>query len=312
MLLRIFTEPQQGASYDQLVAVAQSAEALGFDGYFRSDHFLKMGGGDGLPGPTDAWISLAGIARETSRIRLGTLVTSATFRLPGPLAVSVAEVDAMSGGRVELGIGAGWFGDEHTAYGIPFPPVGERFERLEEQLAIITGLWATPVGERFSHEGRHYRVTDSPALPKPEQRPGPPVIIGGGGPKRTPRLAATFGAEFNLAFRSLADTGAQFEVVRAACRVAGRDPATLVLSAAQVVCCGRNDAEVSRRAAAIGRQVDELRENGLCGTPDQVVAKLATFAEAGAARAYLQVLDLGDLDHLSLIAEEVLPHCAPL
>src|SRR5580658_9717316 len=180
MLLRIFTEPQQGASYDQLVAVAQSAEALGFDGYFRSDHFLKMGGGDGLPGPTDAWISLAGIARETSRIRLGTLVTSATFRLPGPLAVSVAEVDAMSGGRVELGTGAGWFGDEHTAYGIPFPPVGERFERQEEQLAIIAGLCATPVGERFSHEGRHYRVTDSPALPKPEQRPGPPVIIGGG------------------------------------------------------------------------------------------------------------------------------------
>ena len=312
MLLRIFTEPQQGASYDQLLAVAQSAEALGFDAYFRSDHFLNMGGGDGLPGPTDAWISLAGIARETSRIRLGTLVTSATFRLPGPLAVSVAEVDAMSGGRVELGLGAGWFGDEHTAYGIPFPPVGERFERLEEQLAIITGLWATPVGERFSLEGRHYQVKDSPALPKPDQRPGPPIIIGGGGPKRTPRLAATFGAEFNLAFRSLADTGAQFDVVRGACEAAGRDPATLVLSAAQVVCCGRDDADVTRRAKAIGRQVDELRENGLCGTPEEVVAKLATFAQAGAARAYLQILDLGDLDHLALIAGEVLPHCAAL
>jgi F420-dependent oxidoreductase-like protein len=312
MLLRIFTEPQQGASYDQLLAVAQSAESLGFDAYFRSDHFLKMGGGDGLPGPTDAWVTLAGIARETSRIRLGTLVTSATFRLPGPLAVSVAEVDAMSGGRVELGIGAGWFGDEHTAYGIPFPPVGERFERLEEQLAIITGLWATPVGERFSREGRHYQVKDSPALPKPHQRPGPPIIIGGGGPKRTPRLAATFGAEFNLAFRSLADTGAQFDVVRGACEAAGRDPATLVLSAAQVVCCGRDDADVTRRAKAIGRQVDELRENGLCGTPEEVVAKLATFAQAGAARAYLQILDLGDLDHLALIAAEVLPHCAAL
>ena len=312
MLLRIFTEPQQGASYDQLLAVAQSAEALGFDAYFRSDHFLRIGGGDGLPGPTDAWITLAGIARETSRIRLGTLVTSATFRLPGPLAVSVAEVDAMSGGRVELGIGAGWFGDEHTAYGIPFPPVGERFERLEEQLAIITGLWATPVGERFSHQGRHYQVTDSPALPKPEQRPGPPIIIGGGGPKRTPRLAATFGAEFNLAFRSLADTGAQFDVVRAACRAAGRDPATLVLSAAQVVCCGRDEAEVARRARAIGRQVDELRENGLCGTPEEVVTKLATFADVGTARAYLQILDLSDLDHLALIAEEVMPHCAAL
>ncbi len=312
MLLRIFTEPQQGASYDQLLAVAQSAEALGFDAYFRSDHFLRMGGGDGLPGPSDAWVTLAGIARETSRIRLGTLVTSATFRLPGPLAVSVAEVDAMSGGRVELGIGAGWYGEEHTAYGIPFPPVGERFERLEEQLAIITGLWATPVGERFSLEGRHYQVTDSPGLPKPHQRPGPPIIIGGGGPKRTPRLAATFGAEFNRAFRPVAETGAQFDVVRAACEVAGRDPATLALSAAQVVCCGRDEADVTRRATAIGRQVDELREHGLCGTPDEVVAKLATFAEVGADRAYLQILDLDDLDHLALIAEQVLPHCAAL
>ena len=313
MLLRIFTEPQQGASYDQLVAVAQAAEALGFDAFFRSDHYLAMGGGDGLPGPTDAWITLAGIARETSRIRLGTLVTSATFRLPGPLAISVAEVDAMSGGRVELGIGAGWYEAEHTAYGIPFPPVGERFERLEEQLAVITGLWATPVGERLQPRG--------PPLPGHRQ-PGPAQAGAasrapghhrrGRAQAARPRLAATYGAEFNLAFRSLDDTGAQFERVRAACGAAGRDPAPLVLSAAQVVCCGRTEAEVSPRAAAIGRQVDELRENGLCGTPDEVVAKLATFAEAGADRAYLQILDLADLDHLALIAEEVLPHCASL
>jgi alkanesulfonate monooxygenase len=312
MLLRIFTEPQQGASYDQLLAVAQSAETLGFDAYFRSDHFLAMGNSDGLPGPTDAWISLAGIARETSRIRLGTLVTSATFRLPGPLAVSVAEVDAMSGGRVEFGIGAGWFEAEHTAYGIPFPPVGERFERLEEQLAIVSGLWGTPAGERFSYQGRHYRVEDSPALPKPHQSPGPPIIIGGGGPKRTPRLAATYGAEFNLAFRSLPDTGAQFGVVRDACVAAGRDPASLVLSTAQTVCCGRDDATIARRARAIGREVDDLRENALCGTPDEIVSKLATFAGAGATRAYLQVMDLGDLEHLALIGEEVLPHCTGL
>ena len=145
MELRIFTEPQQGATYDDLLAVARRAEELGFDAFFRSDHYLTMGG-DGLPGPTDAWVTLAGLARETSRIRLGTLVTSATFRLPGPLAISVAQVDQMSGGRVELGLGAGWFEDEHTAYGIPFPPLGERFDRLEEQLAIITGLWSTPAG----------------------------------------------------------------------------------------------------------------------------------------------------------------------
>jgi F420-dependent oxidoreductase-like protein len=312
MHLRIFTEPQQGASYETLVAVAQTAERLGFDAFFRSDHYLVMGDGDGLPGPTDAWITLAGIARETSRIRLGTLVTAATFRLPGPLAISVAQVDSMSNGRVELGLGAGWFDAEHTAYGIPFPPLGERFERLEEQLAIISGLWATPTGERFDFAGRHYQVQDSPALPKPRQRPGPPIIVGGGGPKRTPRLAAAFASEFNLPFSSLSDTVAQFQRVRAACESAGRGPDSLVYSAAQVVCCGRNEEEIARRARAIGRQVDELREHGLCGTPEEVVAKVATFASAGASRLYLQVIDLGDLDHLALIGEEVLPHCAAM
>src|SRR5688572_13815449 len=146
MELRVFTEPQQGASYDTLLAFAQTSEELGFDAFFRSDHYLKMGDVSGLPGPTDAWITLAGLARDTSTIRLGTLVTPITFRFPGPLAISVAQVDAMSGGRVELGIGTGWYDAEHTAYAIPFPPLGERFERLEEQLAIITGLWDTPDG----------------------------------------------------------------------------------------------------------------------------------------------------------------------
>src|SRR5262245_36064593 len=159
MRLCVFVEPQQGATYDAQLAVAQRAEALGFDGFFRSDHFLSMGGVNGLPGPTDSWVTLGALARETSRLRLGTLVTSATFRLPGPLAIAVAQVDAMSGGRVELGIGAGWFETEHQAYGVPFPPVGERFDRLEEQLAIITGLWADG---RFSYQGRHFDVVDSP------------------------------------------------------------------------------------------------------------------------------------------------------
>jgi F420-dependent oxidoreductase-like protein len=311
MLLRIFTEPQQGASYEDLLAVARSAESLGFDAFFRSDHFLTMGG-DGLPGPTDSWVTLAGIARETSRIRLGTLLTAATFRHPGPLAVAVAEVDAMSGGRVELGLGAGWYDDEHTAYGIPFPPLGERFDRLEEQLAVITGLWATPLGERFSFKGKHYQLSDSPALPKPEQAPGPPIIVGGGGPRRTPRLAATFANEFNVPFCPAPDTGRQYERVRAACASLGRDPASMVFSAAQTVCCGRNETEIAARAASIGRAVDELRESGLCGTPDEVVAKLATFAEAGAVRVYLQVLDLHDEEHLALLGEEVLPQSASL
>jgi F420-dependent oxidoreductase-like protein len=306
MKLRIFVEPQQGASYEQQLRVAQAAEAAGFDAFFRSDHFLTMGG-DGLPGPTDAWLTLGAIARETDRIRLGTLVTSATFRLPGLLAVQVAQVDDMSGGRAELGLGAGWFDGEHTAYGVPFPPLGERFERLEEQFAIIRGLWDTPPGETFDFDGRHYQLKDSPALPKPMQQPHPPLIVGGGGAKRTPRLAATFASEFNLPFSSLADTEAQFARVRAACTDAGRDPDTLRLSTAQTVCCGADDAEVVRRAGDIGRKAEDLRAHGLAGTPDEVVARLQEFAAIGAESVYLQLLNLEDLDHIALLSEEVLP-----
>jgi alkanesulfonate monooxygenase len=307
--LRIFVEPQQGATYQQLLEVARLTESGGFDALFRSDHYLTMGG-DGLPGPTDAWVTLAGLARETSRIRLGTLVSSATFRLPGVLAITVAQVDAMSAGRIELGLGTGWYEDEHRAYGIPFPPPGERFERLEEQLSVLTGLWATPVGEKFSFTGKHYQLEDSPALPKPAQRPHPPLIIGGAGAKRTPRLAATFADEFNMPFHSLADTGVQFSRVRAACESAGRDPATLGLSVAQVVCCGANEAELSRRAKAIGREVADLRGNGVAGTPGEVVERLQAFGAAGAGTAYLQVLDLDDLDHVRLLSESVLPNLA--
>jgi alkanesulfonate monooxygenase len=306
MKLRIFIEPQQGATYEQQVRVAQSVEALGFDALFRSDHFLTMGG-DGLPGPTDAWVTLAGLARETERIRLGTLVTSATFRLPGMLAVEVAQVDAMSGGRVELGLGAGWYDAEHRAYGVPFQPLGERFERLEEQFAILTGLWTTPVGKKFDFKGRHYTIEDSPALPKSAQQPHPPLIVGGGGATRTPRLAATYANEFNLPFSSLDATEEQYGRVRAACEQKGRDPKTLRFSAAQVVCCGRNEAEVERRAANIGRKADELRTHGAAGTPEEVVARISAFAGIGAETMYLQLLDLDDLEHLELLAKEVLP-----
>jgi F420-dependent oxidoreductase-like protein len=242
MDFRIFTEPQQGAAYDDLLRVAKAAEDAGYGAFFRSDHYLVMGDGDGLPGPTDAWTTLAGIARETSRIRLGTLMTSATFRHPGVLSIQVAGVDQMSGGRVELGIGAGWFEAEHRAYGIPFPPVKERFDRLEEQLEIITGLWTTPVGERFSYAGQHYRLEDSPALPKPAQSPRPPILIGGGGPRRTPALAGRFADEFNMPFASVDDTERQFGRVREAVVAAGRSPADLVWSNALVLCCGRDEA----------------------------------------------------------------------
>ncbi|WP_110183241.1 LLM class F420-dependent oxidoreductase [Nocardioides solisilvae] len=306
MELRIFTEPQQGATYDDLLAVALEAERLGFGAFFRSDHYLGMGT-EGLPGPTDAWTTLAGLARDTSTIRLGTLMTSATFRHPGVLAIQVAGVDQMSGGRVELGLGAGWFEAEHTAYGIPFPGTGERFDRYEEQLAIVTGLWRTPEGERFTHRGDHYELVDSPALPKPVQQPGPPVLVGGRGKRRTPALAARYADEFNLPFVDLAETRDQFGRVRAGCEAIGRDPATMTWSNALVLCVGADEAEVERRAAAIGREPAELRENGLAGTPEEVVDKIGRYAELGAQRVYLQVLDLADLDHLRLVAEEVAP-----
>jgi F420-dependent oxidoreductase-like protein len=306
---RIFVEPQEGATYDKLLEVARVVESTGFDALFRSDHYLTMRG-SGLPGPTDTWATLAGLARETTRIRLGSLLTSATFRLPGPLAVTVAQVDAMSAGRIELGLGAGWYEKEHVAYGIPFPPWAERFERLEEQLAILTGLWAAPVGGSYSYKGKHYQLADSPALPKPVQQPHPPLIVGGTGAKRTPKLAATFADEFNMPFRGLADAEAQFSRVRAACESVGRDPGTLRLSVAQVICCGADEAEVQRRAKAIGQSAADLRANQVAGTPDEVVARLRAYEAAGAGTVYLQVLDLDDLDHIRLLGQNVLPHLA--
>lgn len=307
MRLRIFTEPQEGATYDTLLRVAKATEEYGFDAFFRSDHYRSIMRESGPPGPTDSWITLGALARETSRIRLGTLVSSATFRLPGPLAISVAQVDQMSGGRVELGLGTGWYEREHAAYGIPFPSLNERFERLEEQLEIVTGLWANPEDSTYSFAGTHYQLTDSPALPKPAQRPGPPVIVGGWGTKRTPRLAARFADEFNAGFQGVEGTGAAFELVRAACAKAGRTQ-EMIFSVAQAVCCGRDDAEVARRADAIGKPVDELRQSGLAGTPAELVDKIGQFAEVGCDRVYLQLLDVSDLDHVELLATDVLPH----
>ncbi|CAN7297973.1 LLM class F420-dependent oxidoreductase [Knoellia sp. LjRoot47] len=306
MDLRIFTEPQQGATYDDLLAVARTAEDAGFDAFFRSDHYLHMSG-DGGAGPTDAWVTLAGLARDTTRIRLGTLVTAATFRLPGPLAIAVAGVDQMSGGRVELGIGAGWFAGEHTAYGIDFPDVRERFDRLEEQLAVITGLWATPPGRTYTHDGSHYPMVDAPALAKPVQEGGVPIIVGGSGKRRTPALAARYASEFNAAFQSPEDSRVLFERVRAACEERRRDPDELTMSAVGVLCLGGDEATLARRAGAIGRDVDELRRNGFAGSTDEVVDRIGRYAEAGATRLYLQVLDLADLDHVEELASTVLP-----
>ncbi len=302
---RVFVEPQQGARYADQLAVANAAEALGYSAFFRSDHYVAMSG-DGLPGPTDSWVTLGALARETDTIRLGTMVTSATFRHPGPLAISIAQVDEMSGGRVELGIGAGWFEKEHAAYAIPFPPLRERFDRLAEQLEILTGLWTTPAGQAYGFAGGHYTVADSPALPKPVQEPHPPIIIGGHGPKRTPALAARYAAEFNVPFSRLDTVTTQYQRVRTAVAAAGRPADSMTFSACFVVCAGRDEAEIARRAHAIGRDVDELRSNSpLVGTPAEIVDKLAVFREAGVTRVYLQLLDLADLDHLDLFARDV-------
>ena len=217
--------------------------------------------------------------------------------------MTVAGVDQMSGGRVELGLGAGWFEQEHAAFGIPFPSVGERFDRLEEQLAVITGLWSTPAGSTFEHDGTHYPVTGNPGLVAPQQPGGVPIIVGGAGKRRTPTLAARYAADFNAGFRTVEDTGRLFEQVDAVCTQIGRDPRTLVHSAAQVVCIGPDDATVRRRAEAIGRDVDELVENGIAGTFEQARDRFGRLAEVGMARAYLQVLDLTDLDHLADVHE---------
>jgi F420-dependent oxidoreductase-like protein len=307
MDFRVFVEPQQGATYGDQLAVARTAEAAGYSAFFRSDHYTAMSG-DGLPGPTDSWVTLGAIARETTSIRLGTLVTSATFRYPGPLAITVAQVDEMSGGRVELGIGAGWFEAEHMAYAIPFPPLGERFDRLTEQLSVITGLWTTPAGETFDYSGTHYTVAESPALPKPVQSPHPPIIIGGAGAKRTPALTAAFASEFNIPFAPLEVARTQFERVASALADAGRAAESLTYSAAFVVCAGRDEQDIARRAAAIGRDVDELRSNSpLVGTPAEIADKLGAYLQIGVQRVYLQVLDPADLDHVDFFAAEVIP-----
>jgi F420-dependent oxidoreductase-like protein len=307
MQLRIFTEPQQGATYEQLLAVAQAAERLGFDAFFRSDHLQRIGEGAAGPGSTDAWMTLAAIGRETSRIRLGTLVTPVTFRFPGPLAIQVAQADAMSNGRVELGLGAGWYDTEHASYAIPFPSTSERFAMLEEQLEIVTGLWRTPAGDTYSFRGTHHSLTDSPALPKPAQQPGPPIIIGGWGTKRTPRLAARYAAEFNMPFAPVSYFREGCDHVRAACEAIGRDPDTMRFTVATVVCAGRNENEIARRATASGQDPESVRASAAAGTPDEVVERINEFEREGAETVYLQYHTLDDPDHLELIGAEVLP-----
>ena len=294
--------PQQGASYDEQLAAARAAERGGFSDFVRSDHYLAFDA-TGWPGPTDSWITLAGLARETERIRLGTMVSAATFRLPGPLAIAVAQVDAMSGGRITLALGAGWAEQEHRAYGIPFPSPSVRFDRLEEQLAIITGIWSTPLGSTFAFHGEHYQLDECPALPKPVQVPHPPVIVGGTGARRTPALAARYADEFNLPpFQGPDATRVAFERVRAACEAIDRDPDTLELSVTLTTVCGADARELEQRGAVSPMQFEMA---DLKGSPDDIVEGLARYAAVGATRAYLRVLDLRDVEHVELLGETV-------
>ncbi len=306
MQLRIFTEPQLGTTYEQLRRHALTAEQLGFDGWFTSDHLLTMGDHGPEPGPTDAWTTLAGLARDTSRIRLGTLVTPATFRWPGHFAVQVAQVDQMSGGRVEVGIGSGWFEQEHAAMGIPFPDTGDRVDARDEYVEILHGLWSTPPGERFRHDGAHHSLQGNPALPRPVQDPHPPLIIGGGGKVRTPAIAARFADEYNGVFFEPDEFAQMADIVRQACEDADRDPDELVWSNAQRCVVGADEDEYVRRAEAIGSDPEALRGGGVCGTPDEARQRLDELAAVGCERVYLQTIDVTDLEHLELLADELL------
>lgn len=306
MHLRIFTEPQLGTTYTQLARHAQIAEQLGFDAWFTSDHLLTMGDHGPEPGPIDAWTTLAGLARETSSIRLGTLVTPATFRWPGHFAVQAAQVDHMSGGRVEVGLGSGWYADEHEAMGIPFADTGPRVAARDEYAEILHGLWSTPAGERFSYVGEHFALRDNPALPRPVQDPHPPLIFGGQGRVRTPRITARLGDEYNGVFFSPEEYAEMAAIVREACDEQGRDPDELVWSIAQRCVVGSDEREYVRRCEAIGADPAELRDDGVCGTPEEARERLEDLAEVGVERVYLQTIDVTDLDHLGLLAEELL------
>ena len=302
MRLRVLLEPHHGATYAQILALARAAEEGGFDGFFRSDHFLGIDAEDTTYQPTDSWTTLAGLAVQTSGIRIGTLVNASTFRLPGQLAVEVATVDQMSGGRAELGIGAAWYEREHQYFGIPFPSLGERFDRLEEQLAILTGLWDTKPGERFSFDGKFYQLQDCVSIPRHAARPK--IIIGGAGPKRTPTLAAKYADEFNGALGM--DVRERFANFRRICaEVVGRDPASVRLSATLPVCIGSSPEDLERRKESLGAPGARLLAAGITGTAGEVIAAIENLADQGADTVYFHVYGPGDVEHIRLLGAEV-------
>ena len=311
MRFALMTEPQQGLSYDEIVAIARTAEEAGLEAFFRSDHYASFPGGSGKP-TTDAWATLAGLARDTSRIGLGVLVSPVTFRIPGNFAKVVQTVDEMSDGRVEAGFGAGWNDDEHAQLGIPFPPLGERFDMLEEALAIVHGVWTEPDG--WSFEGEHWQVRDSKRHGEVARRgrPHPPIILGGAGRPRLARLAAQYGDEFNLTSASPEDAEEAYGRVRAACEAIGRDPGSMVYSAMTGVLVAETETELRDRVVMLledlERPADEAeawlsqrRGRWVMGTPDEAHERVEAFRRAGVERIMLQDFLPRDLDQVRLM-----------
>lgn len=304
--LGVLLEPRHGASYQQILAMALAAERSGLDAFFRSDHYLGVDPADAQYRSTDSWVTIAGLARETASIRLGTLVTAGTFRLPGPLAVAVATANGMSDGRVELGLGAAWYEEEHRQFGIPFPSMRTRFDHLEEQLEILTGLWGARPGDSYSFRGTHYQIDGNVVFAG--KWPRPTVIVGGMGPRRTPALAARFADEFNAAFAPLELARERFALVKRLCEEQGREPSELRLSTViPRVCVGTDDAEVRRRQELLGPPIGAIPDQGLSGSPDYVAERLSEWTAAGVDRIYIHLLDVDDLDHVGLLGEQVAP-----
>ena len=320
----LMLEPQQGMSYADQLAAARHAEAGGFDAFFRSDHFASFPGEAGQP-TTDAWSVLAGLARETTRITLGALVSPVTFRHPGVFAKVVTTVDEMSGGRIEVGCGAGWNDDEHRQLGLAFPPIDARADMLEDQLAILRGLWGEPDGWTF--EGLSgVRIDGALFRPRPMDAPGRPttpvggkrprIIVGSSGTARSYRLAARYADEFNLSSASPARAAEVRGKLADECRAIGRDPSTLARSAMAGVLIGRTDDEVKAREAklleAFGAEaetgeawLEERRSRWIYGTPDEARTQLRRFADAGIERLMFQDFLPWDLEMIDLIAEEL-------
>jgi len=316
MRLALMTEPQQGLSYEEILAAARAAEEAGLEAFFRSDHYQSFPGPEGEP-TTDALATLAGLARDTSRIHVGALVSPVTFRLPGPFAKAATTIDEMSGGRLEVGLGAGWNDGEHAQLGIPFPSLDERFGMLEESVEILHGLWTQPDGWRF--EGRHWRVDGSRFHPKPSELRAdgrhPPILLGGGGKPRLARLAARFADEFNLSSASPRGAAEAFGRVDSACEGIGRDPATMTHSAMTGVLIAETEAELQDRirellaftgngegdAHAADAWLNQRRSRWVIGTLEQAGERLRDFAEAGTERVMLQDFIPRDLDHIRLM-----------